>query len=245
MRQSLSVRGFSQRYAHRSHLGWHEHKAAQIAHALSGVMRIQTKSGLWVVPPGRALWIPPRTRHAIDCLGDVEMRTIYLRGGDQGEKTTISVWQISPLMRELIVRFCERPHPAALCPMTSLLLKEIQGCQELQLDLPLPVGVKLKGICLKLLRENDADRSQVAAARLAGMSERSFVRHFQRETGMTFRHWRLQARLLLAVENMAIGMSASGAAFASGYQSTSAFSAAFARIFGASPRSYFAQKAWR
>ena len=56
----------------------HAHTAHQIVHAISGTMRISVQNKIWFVPPGRALWIPAKTMHAIRCIGPVEMRTAYL-----------------------------------------------------------------------------------------------------------------------------------------------------------------------
>jgi hypothetical protein len=34
----------------------HHHDSAQLIHAASGVMTVETEDGLWVVPPARAVW---------------------------------------------------------------------------------------------------------------------------------------------------------------------------------------------
>ena len=72
------------------------------------------------------------------------------------------------------------------------------------------------------------------------MSRASFMRLFQRETGMSFLRWRQQARLLLALALLAEGQSILSVALACGYDSPSAFSAMFRRVLGKSPSEYFA-----
>ena len=57
----------------------HRHERAQLIYATAGTMRVSTDDGVWVVPPQRALWMPPGVRHSIAMLGDVTMRTLYLR----------------------------------------------------------------------------------------------------------------------------------------------------------------------
>jgi AraC-like DNA-binding protein len=56
-----------------------------------------------------------------------------------------------------------------------------------------------------------------------------------RDTGMTFGKWRQQARLLTALQRLALGRSVLEVALDVGYNTPSAFSAMFRRQFGVSP----------
>ena len=60
--------------------GWvqprHSHRRAQLVYASTGVMTIHTPHGVWIVPPDRALWIPPDIDHQIEMSGPVAMRTL-------------------------------------------------------------------------------------------------------------------------------------------------------------------------
>ncbi|MCH4305643.1 AraC family ligand binding domain-containing protein, partial [Enterobacter asburiae] len=49
---------FAHDYVHGDSEPWHEHDCAQLLHTLSGVVRVDTASGCWVVPPGRGVWLP-------------------------------------------------------------------------------------------------------------------------------------------------------------------------------------------
>ena len=64
------------------------------------------------------------------------------------------------------------------------------------------------------------------------MSPKTFHRQFQRSTGITFGRWRQQAQLLLSLELLAQGLPIIEVALQHGYDSQSAFSAAFKRQFG-------------
>src|ERR1700730_16978584 len=59
-------------------LGTHAHAEAQLLFAASGVMQVTTPKGRWLVPPRRAVWVPPRSEHAVDMLSDLEMRSLYI-----------------------------------------------------------------------------------------------------------------------------------------------------------------------
>ncbi|MFT8370974.1 helix-turn-helix transcriptional regulator [Acetobacter fabarum] len=71
--------------------------------------------------------------------------------------------------------------------------------------------------------------------RHAGMSERSFRRHFHGETGMTWQDWIAQARLFHAANLLAEGQRVTDVAADVGYASLSAFAKAFTNLMGISP----------
>jgi AraC-like DNA-binding protein len=88
-----------------------------------------------------------------------------------------------------------------------------------------------------------ADRRTLAAwARPAGASVRTLARLFTRETGMGFRGWRQQVRLLRALERLAAGEAVTTVALDLGYDSPSAFVAMFRRALGTTPGRYFAAR---
>src|SRR6202045_2361207 len=58
-------------------LDTHMHREAQLVYAARGTMQVTTPKGRWLVPPDRAVWVPPRLEHSIDVLADIEMRTLY------------------------------------------------------------------------------------------------------------------------------------------------------------------------
>jgi AraC-like DNA-binding protein len=82
-----------------------------------------------------------------------------------------------------------------------------------------------------------ADLAEIA--RRSALSERSFERHFQSETGLSFRAWRQQARLMKAVEWLSLGVPVGEIADRLGYEQPSAFIAGFRKAFGVTPAKYF------
>ncbi len=88
----------------------HSHERAQLIYATAGTMRVATDDGMWIVPPQRALWMPAGVRHGIVMLGEVTMRTLYVRDDAAAFMPgTCHVLPISALLRELIVRATELP----------------------------------------------------------------------------------------------------------------------------------------
>ena len=59
----------------------HMHRRGQLLHAASGIMRVETAQAVWIIPPARALWLPPQWPHSVTMRSHVEMRTIYIAPG--------------------------------------------------------------------------------------------------------------------------------------------------------------------
>ncbi|MBK8096184.1 MAG: AraC family transcriptional regulator [Planctomycetes bacterium] len=72
-----------------------------------------------------------------------------------------------------------------------------------------------------------------------GISSRTLERRFRGETGMSFGAWRRHARMQFALRGLAEGQPIDAVARATGYDSASAFIAAFATVFGISPGRFF------
>lgn len=78
-----------------------------------------------------------------------------------------------------------------------------------------------------------------ALADVAGMSRSSFAAHFERVTGETPIAYLTRWRMILAAERLATSRYSLGEVASSvGYDSESAFGAAFKRVMGCSPRQY-------
>ena len=223
----------------------HRHAEAQLIYAVRGAMTVQTRAGRWVVPPERAVWVPALEAHSIRMTGSVGMRTVYVHvERAQGMLPACCVVQVAPLLRELVLRIMDLP--ADYDPDTpptrlvAVFLDEIKTADQVPLYLPLPTDRRLRCIT-DALRDHPGDARTLAQwSRIAGGSERTLARAFARETRMTFGQWRHQARLLGALELLALGHSVTATALELGYDSPSAFIAAFRRALGTTPGRYFA-----
>ena len=217
----------------------HAHNVHQIVHAERGVMRVMSEAGAWVVPPGRVIWMPARTAHWIDCFTAVEMRTVYLDGDHPVLPGSCAVWSVSPLMRELLLRLVAGTRPDQEPALLDLLLSEIETVDQMPLSLPIPEDRRLRRITEALQADPGDTRDLTSWAREAGATPRTLIRLFRRETGMTFREWRRQLRLLAALERLARGEAVTNVALDLGYASPSAFIQAFRDVLGTTPARYF------
>ena len=57
-------------------IGAHSHSWGQLIYATSGVLSVWTTEGLWVAPPGWAIWAPARVPHAIRSTRATLLRTL-------------------------------------------------------------------------------------------------------------------------------------------------------------------------
>ena len=225
-------------------LAEHCHPSAQLIYAASGVMTVATERGRWVVPPLRAVWVPPCVTHAVRMSGEVRVRTLYLDPTIlRDPPRACCVVNVSPLLRELILRVMEFPQPYPLdgpeARIAAVVVDEIQIWHVAPLHLPAPCDPRLLVITSELTR-NPADRRTLTQwSRTCGASVRTLARLFERETGLSFARWRQQARLLRALELLALGEAVTSVAFDLGYESLSAFISMFRQSLGATPAKYF------
>lgn len=221
----------------------HRHSRSQLLYALSGVVMVSTGGGRWMVPPEHAIWLPAGVDHAVEMLGAVQMRSVYVRpGAIAGLPGTLRVFAITGLMRHLIVEAMALPPDpvpsgrGAL--LLDLLLHEIPRLPERPLALPFPANRRLAALCRRFLAAPSPHTSIDAWAKAAGMSRRSFTRTFQRETGLSLSLWRQQACLFAALPRLADGEPVTTVALDLGYDSVAAFTTMVRRMTGDSPRAW-------
>ena len=226
----------------------HRHDAAQLIHASSGVMRVRTGEGVWVVPPARAVWVPAFETHDISMFGHVELRTIYLDPAfapDLGARCCVV--QVSPLLRAAILRAvefgAESPSQGPAANVAAVIRDEIRAAQVAPLHLPMPSDPRARRAAEAFEREPGARRHRADWARLAGASERTLERLFHAEVGMSFGRWQRQVRLLRSLELLAAGRSVTDTALEVGFESPSAFIAMFRAAMGTTPGRYFGPNA--
>lgn len=218
----------------------HFHDRAQLIYAVQGTMTVTADAVLWILPPSHALWVPPGVVHQIRMRGPTEMRSLYIdprhapRALDACE-----VMFVSPLLRELIGRAIELPplydQSGADGRLMRLMLDEIAALPPEPLGLPTPRDQRLRRLCNLVLREPALSDALGKLGAAVGLSARSVIRLFPKETGLSFRQWHSQAKLLRAFELFDEGHNVTRVALELGYSSASAFTKMFRRTLGRVP----------
>ncbi len=229
-------------YLEREHIPLHIHRRGQLLHAKSGIMRAETQGAAWIVPPARALWVPPRTPHSVTTRSRVEMRSVYFAAAactDLPRRPTLV--EVSSLLRELILATLEEPlaydENGRGGLLARLILTELARVRERPVDLPMPRDARALRVVRALLAEPALDLDLDAWADAAGGSRRTLARLFRAETGLGFAEWRARLRAAEGLARLSAGASVAAAAAAVGYASPSAFSAMVRRNMGQAPRS--------
>ncbi|WP_175819568.1 helix-turn-helix transcriptional regulator [Burkholderia sp. BCC0419] len=218
----------------------HTHAWAQLAYASRGVLRVATTGTTWMVPPSRAIWVPPHVSHEVVIVEEAYLRTLYIDESIvPGGLDACRVVEVTGLLRELIVALDARDLSAArerlLC---GLVLDELSHAEPLPLAVPMPDEKRLRLLCEAVLAHPAHAESLEHWASEVGASTRTISRLFKQELGVSFSQWRQQALLARAIPLLNQGRPLSHIARELGYQSQSAFSAMFRRAFGESPRAF-------
>jgi len=249
-------------YAAETRVVPHSHAWAQLAYSATGVIRLTAELGTYLVPPSRAVWIPPKVEHAITVVESCELRTLYLHqpkgrcgplvvtsDGDDQRWRHCRVLEVSDLVRALVLALPTRSDAEA--PLDAdelrrerlvggLISNELQRAPALPIGVPLPEDKRLRALCEAMLDDPARHASLEAWSQDAGASARTIARLFRSELGTSFGQWRQQALLARAVTLAARGRPIGRIAAELGYASPSAFSAMVRRSFGAPPSRFFA-----
>jgi len=222
----------------------HSHPWIQLAYAARGVLDVWTKQGRFVAPPHRAVWIPAGTPHRVYCGTDTQIRSLYIEpNASQRATDECCVLEVSQLLRELIRTFSEFPEKyeesGPQGRLVDVLLDQLALAPTTDLMLPLPKDPRLAVVCRYLQKHPDSQKSLAQWAAQLDVSTKTLSRLFIKETGMGFRKWRQRLRLLAALPLLEQGQRVTDVALASGYETPSAFTAAFKEQFGATPGELF------
>lgn len=242
----------------------HGHAWAQVALSATGVIRVTTQRSTYLVPPSRAVWIPPHEEHAITVLEDAEIRVLYIHQDEHNVGPGVApengeawrrcrVLEVSDLLRELVAHLPEHPTPTRqsledhrreqhLC---ALVLDELRRAPPIPLGVALPRDKRLLALCQAVLDDPTGQVLLPDWAQATGASPRTIARLFRSELGTSFGQWRQQVLLARAVTLAAQNKPMHVIASELGYTSASAFSAMVTRCVGSSPRRFFASKAAR
>ena len=239
----------------------HSHPWAQLAVSATGVVRLTVAHGTYIVPPSRALWIPPGVEHAVTVVEDADLLTLYLhqprgRCGPRAARADEASWrqcrvlEVSDLLRALALELDSTPDGSGTPPdaealkresrLAALLLDELRRARPVPLGVDLPTDKRLRALCEAVLDDPGRHAKLDGWAQACGASPRTVARLFRSELGTSFVQWRQQVLLARAVTLAARKMPMARIAAELGYASASAFSAMVRRSVGAPPSRFLA-----
>lgn len=225
-------------------LAAHSHEWGQVTYALEGVVRVTVGKSTWIVPPQRAIWIPPQALHEVATLEQARLRALYVHSGASPfPDADCKVLEVSTLLRELVVALAMADAGGTRESIISaLILDELARSTTMPIRVALPDDKRLKALCEMLIAAPASPLTLDEWAVQVGASARTLARLFENELGMSFGQWRQQVRLAHAAPLIARGLPLSRVAAELGYASQSAFSSMFKKTFGQSPSAFFARR---
>lgn len=222
----------------------HSHKWCQLQYATKGILHIKAGNHSFMIPPQRAVWLPSHVKHQVTNFAPTSYRSFHIDeslGHKMGDQ--VKVIQVSPFLRELILRGCDLwkgkyPDSELSSALMTLLMEEIAQAPVSPLHLPWPTDPRLKNVCTAL-QDNPADsRTLTELAKSSGASVRTLNRLFVKECEMNFSVWRQKLRVLEALEMLQENRPITDIALELGYESSSAFITVFKKHLHSSPKSY-------
>lgn len=219
--------------------GW-----GQLVYAESGLGRVHTGHGVWVLPGARALWVPAGVRHTLDCETDLALRSVYFAPhAPPALPDRVTILGVDRLLRALILRLAANaptdPDPDRHDRLVAVLHDELVRAPREPLALPLPTDRAARKVADRILARPGSRRSLDALCVRCGASRRTVERRFRDQTGIGLGAWRRQARLHAALLHLGQGLGVVQTADAVGYDSPSAFVHAFRQALGTTPGRYF------
>ncbi|MDM1708659.1 AraC family transcriptional regulator [Thiopseudomonas alkaliphila] len=223
---------------------WHSHPWVQFSYALQGVLEVKTASGRYIAPPQRGIWIPQGIEHRVTSQPQTVVRSLYIdSAAAPWGSTDCRVLEVNLLLRELIRAFSQLPieydEDSAAGRLASVLLDQLAAAPKHDLMLPLPEDSRLKRITEQLSQHPENPTTLEQWAEQLTVSSKTLSRLFIKETGLAFREWRQRLRLLSALSLLEQQQPVTEVAFSCGYESVSAFIAAFKQLFSATPKAFF------
>ncbi len=223
---------------------WHTHEDHQLAWAATGVLTVLTgevDGSTWVLPPTRALWIPAGLPHETASDGRATMRSLYIRPSLSPVTWTDPTPVAGrPRLAELIGYLGEPGLPAGHRAHAEVLLADLlTPVPVTTIQVSLPSAPTARRVAEALRADPAARRTLREWGRAVSASERTLARAFAAEAGVPFGRWRTRLRLQAALSMLASGQPVSRVAGRVGYDTPSAFVAAFRRETGQTPGSFF------
>lgn len=226
--------------------GWHRHDHHQLLYSSAGTLRLEVEGAQWLLPPRRAAWITGGLSHRVYSTQGASLRTVYFPTNETMIPTQpCCVFGVDGLCREMLIyatrwsadrNACEvdRRYFSALAALTH---EWAQATPSLRL--PAASSPPLRRAVHQVLETLEAPLTMEALAKQVGISARTLRRYSRRELGMGWGDFTQAARMIAAQEHLSDPtLSITDVAFAVGFESLAAFSRAFRRFTGASPREF-------
>lgn len=221
----------------------HQHEFGQLIYCTCGIMEISCGPLNFISPPHYAVWVPAHTPHHARFRQRVDYQSVYIAPARCHTLPTVPcVLAITPLIKALLAEFTLRQSNTARSAkelrMAQVLIDLLEETDILNSYLPGVQNPTLQPMLLELSANPGTHTTLAQWATTLNLTQRTLIRRFIQETGLTFGEWKRRARFLSAVSQLKSGMSVEAVGLTLGYSTSSAFIAMFKRECGATPEQF-------
>lgn len=219
------------------------HDRHQLISVSGGALLISGRDARWVVPAGYAAWIPAKTRCALEPAGQTHVAVLYLKTDVVTRSPAMcEVLGVPPLLSAIVdhlIALESLPFDRAGRRLAAVLADQIAAAARVDLRLASPKHPRAIQVAELLMADPSDTLSLTTLGKELSVSTRTLARRFVGDTGVTLGQWRQQFRLTHALTLVASGKAVKDVAFEVGYESPSAFVAAFRHALGTTPARMF------
>ncbi len=221
--------------------GMHQHKKGQLLYASQGCISFALDNSICILPPTKAVWIPPYIQHRAMMTNVVAYRSLYFDCAVFECPNNMIMIEVDALLKALIDKMAlwawDKPENE-MQKTTALFWEEFYAAKRHSFQLPLPLDRRFKKFCQQVMQESFLVPPLTTIAHSIGASTKTITRLFKAETGMSYQDWRQQWRLLKAIELLSKEIQVSEVSHLLGFSSDSAFIAFFKKQTGQTPLSF-------
>ncbi|KJC62835.1 helix-turn-helix transcriptional regulator [Agreia bicolorata] len=225
----------------------HSHPDAMLAWCYRGTVWVSLQDAIWRLAPGQGVWIPAHTPHTTGHERDsVGCYTYIPDGGLLSPLEDITRVLVPRAVQEMLLHLGTTDMDTGLRVRVQAVLIEMlqQPAPEAAAgwgEVPLPADERVRALVQSVLGDPGDARTAKELFAAHGLHERTVLRIFLRDVGMTFGQWRTGVRLTQGARLIVDGIPVGTVARLCGYATASAFSAAFKERFGMTPRQHVAR----
>jgi AraC-like DNA-binding protein len=218
----------------------HTHPWHELVWVRGGTLTSRVRDRIFTVSEGHGLWMPAGVVHGGRATAGAEFHDAFFAPGRTplayDGPTAIAM---TPLLESLLTHLSRTDLDAGARARAEAVVFDVLRPSERQLALQLPGDARIDAIAEALLDDPADPRSLEDWARLLDVSERTVTRAFRQATGLSFAQWRQVLRVHRALTLLSEGFDVTTVSAALGYTRPSTFIAAFRRVMGTTPGTFF------
>ncbi|MFD5557997.1 AraC family transcriptional regulator [Streptomyces sp. NPDC127068] len=217
------------------------HPEPELLWSSTGNVTVEAAEHVWLVPPALGIWLPAGMPHRVKASAGAVTYATYLNPDlTRTAWHTVTGVPMSRLLREILLHNQREAMPdeerLRLQRVGVDLIKPVQAAS---LDIPLPKTPELRAVAERIIADPADDRTTEEWARELGLSGRTLMRWFQRDTGVSLTQWRILVRVRSALIDIAAGKPVVSVSRRLGYANPSTFIDLFRQVTGHTPAAYF------